>query len=742
MDFKLNTLFIRNRLARRVLKLFVFCALIPILVFTWYTYRQIELQMSAESQKRLSHLAKVMGMSIYERLVLMDIELSHVASGVLSGIPLRDHSEDQRGEDEGGFRAMALISQDGTQVPLLGNLSEIPDLPKRSDGDKSTILLTHQKNPGPLRLPRIHLCRLLDQGTAFGRWIVGEVRPEVLWGIGDFDNWPAMIDFCVLDPSDRVLASSLSEGRIEALLRRKSSQPGDSREFQWRHGDESYYAACWTMFLRSRFQTEDWSIILSQTEENIFSRLNHFKSIFILMTSLSLFLVLYLSVRFIQRSFIPLEHLREGTRRISRGDLNSPIVVKSEDEFEELAHSFNMMSTQLERQFRLLNIRSGMDRSLLRSFEQPRIARILEEGLLQLFEGARADVLFWNREAMEDQSVSGFNRWCSPDRIIEIPKDNKSSLARFFRINEYWLSGKSPALPKEASPFLDETSRPALILPVFSNLDLAAIVIIRWPKAAEVCSEDCGFARNLADQAGIALANIDTLAQLDRHNWGTMQALARAVDANSPWTAGHSERVARIAMNIAGHLHFSEQEMDTLHRGALLHDIGKLGIPPCILDKPGKLDAEEFEIIKSHPLKGASILEPIKSYADLIPIVSQHHERFDATGYPLGIGGHAIHWGARILAVADAFDAMVSDRPYRKGWSPEQAAELIRGGAGTQFDPAVVEAFFSTPAMEALATVTQTAHVETGKGAPSADDVELTVLNEPLGGHKTHPHAI
>jgi HD-GYP domain-containing protein (c-di-GMP phosphodiesterase class II) len=126
-----------------------------------------------------------------------------------------------------------------------------------------------------------------------------------------------------------------------------------------------------------------------------------------------------------------------------------------------------------------------------------------------------------------------------------------------------------------------------------------------------------------------------------------------------------------------------------------LHDIGKLGIPSRILDKPGKLEDEEIEVIKSHPTKGVTILEPIRSYAELLPIVHQHHERFDGMGYPKGLKGESIHRSARILTVADAFDAMVSDRPYRKGLSEERAIEIIREASGTQFDPRVVETFLS-----------------------------------------------
>jgi putative nucleotidyltransferase with HDIG domain len=183
------------------------------------------------------------------------------------------------------------------------------------------------------------------------------------------------------------------------------------------------------------------------------------------------------------------------------------------------------------------------------------------------------------------------------------------------------------------------------------------------------------------------------IEELAQNDLGTLTALARTVDTNSPWTAGHSERVTNLAMNLGRELGLPPDEIDQLRRGGLLHDIGKIGVPPSILDKPGKLTEEEFAVIRRHPSKGAEILEPIPNLQKVIPIVSQHHERFDGKGYPNGLSGESISLHARILAVADVVDALVSDRPYRPGWSQEKVLVYTRENAGHQFDPEVVEAF-------------------------------------------------
>ena len=185
-------------------------------------------------------------------------------------------------------------------------------------------------------------------------------------------------------------------------------------------------------------------------------------------------------------------------------------------------------------------------------------------------------------------------------------------------------------------------------------------------------------------------AHID---EIQAFSVGAATALARTIDAKSPWTAGHSERVTAMALAIARRLDLPEADLVVLHRGGLLHDIGKLATPPEILDKPGRLTPEERARIEQHPRDGVRILEPITHFAPLLPIVLEHHERIDGRGYPDGKAGQEIHRLARVLAVADVYDALVSDRPYRPGLAPAAAIDMIRGGTGSQFDPAVVDAF-------------------------------------------------
>ncbi len=173
----------------------------------------------------------------------------------------------------------------------------------------------------------------------------------------------------------------------------------------------------------------------------------------------------------------------------------------------------------------------------------------------------------------------------------------------------------------------------------------------------------------------------------------TVTALAQTMELRDQYTGGHTQRVTDYSMLLAEELRLSATDRQTIQIGCPLHDVGKIGIDDRILRKQDRLTAEEFEIMKSHTLKGAAILETIPDLAPVIPVVRNHHERWDGTGYPDGLAGENIPRLARIVAVADAFDAMTSDRPYRPGMPAEVAFEEIRTKSGIQFDPECAAAF-------------------------------------------------
>ena len=174
-----------------------------------------------------------------------------------------------------------------------------------------------------------------------------------------------------------------------------------------------------------------------------------------------------------------------------------------------------------------------------------------------------------------------------------------------------------------------------------------------------------------------------------------LTALARAVEAKDSYTEAHTERVARNALNLGQAAGMDEAELRQLFRGGLIHDIGKIGVPDAVLTKPGPLDAAELEIMRRHPEIGEKICNSLRSSATVRAVIRHHHEHWNGSGYPDGLAGDEIPLAARVVAVCDAFDAMTSDRSYRRGMRPAAAISILREGAGTQWDPHLVEAFIA-----------------------------------------------
>lgn len=259
-----------------------------------------------------------------------------------------------------------------------------------------------------------------------------------------------------------------------------------------------------------------------------------------------------------------------------------------------------------------------------------------------------------------------------------------------------WIinSGNPACVPTETFRNENNHSLNIIIAPLSHKERTIGVVVI-------VFEEDQDFIRQqtlkllyiLAGFFSLAIQNAYLFNDLKRSYFDTIRGVANSIEARDPYTKGHSYRVGQIARAIAEELNWGEDEMELIDWGGMLHDVGKIGIHDAILKKPGKLTEEEYEAIKLHPLIGAQVVKEISFLEPVVPYILEHHERFNGSGYPQGLAGENISIKGRLLAVADVFDAMTSDRPYHKAIPPEVVVEKIRGGANLHFDPKIVEAF-------------------------------------------------
>jgi putative nucleotidyltransferase with HDIG domain len=244
-----------------------------------------------------------------------------------------------------------------------------------------------------------------------------------------------------------------------------------------------------------------------------------------------------------------------------------------------------------------------------------------------------------------------------------------------------------PRFFKQADQKTKFKTKTIVAVPLKTKEKLIGVVEILNKKDGLFNEEDLNLLEALSNQAAVAIENAKLYENLKTLFLNTVKSLAAAIETKDIYTRGHSERVTQYSLIIARKLGMDSSEIEKLRLAALLHDIGKIGIDESILRKPAKLSPSEFEEIKKHPIYAANILETIPQLHEIIPVIKHHHERFDGNGYPDGLKGEKIPYSARIIAIADTFDAMSSDRPYRKALPVQVCLQEILNCSGTQFDP-------------------------------------------------------
>ncbi len=685
--------FFKSKIARRFFTLFIGCAFLPLAVLVGYSYQRFESQLYEQSMLRMDKDCKIYSLALIDRLVSMVNLIKVTGQYLASDQSTAGVSSTMRNQITTMFDGVGLYNEESGLKTLSGKIDLKPDVNLFNT-------LLHQKGKPTIYIinhaTKNKIVYLLVPFTIAGTQCLFVAQPvsSVLWGVGVNDMLPAMMELAVYDEKGQLITSTqVSPGNTLSAMANRSDA-GNYLHLEYKSGGDTYLASGWSLFLKSQFNAQTWTIILSTTRTNILSAMLEFKQTFPLIVLLAFWIVLFLSLFFIRKTLNPLVILQQGIVRVGNKDFQSRVEIESGDEFEQLAESFNVMASQLDKQFSTLAVIDEIDRSILSSLDSsviiPRSLRMISE----LFSG---EFIMLAQLAPEDPNrlrltiLQGNHRNDINEEFVLLGHEEKET---FFTREPFKILSHDIFLPH----FLANrtTNNSFLFLPLRTEKHITgALILDSIGFDGKNSMEQIRQARQLADQLGIALTNAHLVSDLERLSHGAVEALARTVDAKSKWTAGHSERVAEIAVKIGEGLNWSEDQLEILLRAGLLHDIGKIGIPLAILDKPNKLEDTEYEEVKTHPILGSKILEPIQAYKDILPLVVQHHERFDGKGYPEGLSGENINIGARILCVADVYDALISQRPYREGWAKENVLVFMRENRGIMFDPCVVDIFLS-----------------------------------------------
>ena len=688
--------FLGSKFGRRLFLLFAGCALLPVLGLALISYLSVNRELVEQAEARLADTSKSVAMGIWERLAILDSELQIMAIQLETSARATEiATRSVLGEDLSSRLSGIVVGNDAQPRAVWGlefqppRLSE-EDIQHLASGRPLLNIAQTTGGDWAILLGR----EAASEGVEKSR-IWGNIKAEYLWWGSTRENTlPAGDELAILDATrSRLLYNTLSADEFLSEEAISNAGQGSHRAIAWQAGSNRFQGHYRLVNLRPAFYYPGLTLLVGEPKDLVIQPLETFKWGFLAVLLATMLTVALLSVRQIRSSLIPLEKLREGTRTVAGGDFGVRVAVESDDEFAELAGSFNSMTSSLDRQFSTLKSLNELQQTVLTALDVDRMVATVLQEFERIFPCQQVSVcvmqpgcggsgwIYHNRD-----SVKQFDR----EEPIVLQPSEMDALARNRHHLELDLEQERPSFMPRAQ---DSTPNSIIAFPAFVKDDLVAVVAAAGTDLSELTDREFESARQLTDQVAIGLSNIRLVNALDDLNWGTLSALARAIDVRSSWTMGHTERVTSLAQQLGRTLGLSDTRLTDLHRGGLLHDIGKIGVASEILDKPGALTAEEMECVRQHVRLGARIIEPIPALENAVPIVLQHHEWFNGEGYPAGLVGDEICFEARILSVADCYDALRSERPYRGALSQEAVLAYIQQGSGVQFDPQVVEAF-------------------------------------------------
>jgi len=668
---------LQSKVARRILFLFVVSALLPLGVLAAVVLTTGSTRLRQEGVRQLQQACKARGMAACERLQLLDAEMR---------MAIPDGTAQVEGVTTVRAVAMGYVGVGQTKHEFFGEGGTVPALSNTQwdhlGKDRPLVVTSGDASGSAVS----YLVRAIDPAQSRGETLWARLRVDDLL---DFETLSYTRRLAILDSKGRPMAASVAPPLAMTAAAQESGALASRAAFEWNEQDEAFVGTAWQLFLKVEFGTPGWTFVLSESRSAMEAPILAFEQALILSIILSLAVISLVSIVQIRRTLGPIASLHAGTRMLTTQQFDHRVLVNSGDEFEELADSFNTMAERTGHHLRALQAMGDVQRSILATHKTSAIIASFLSRVPELIECVSAGVLLVKTKdglvdaylRVEDSAPRHLEGRLASSLLQSLGTDVESHVLERAQLGYGLLAGFG-------ATGVDRLT----LLPIHIDGELEAVIVVGCERSVQPPSEDVARVRGLSGQMAVALANARLMGELEQLNWGAIRALARAIDAKSPWTQGHSDRVTNLACRMGEALRVSEEELQTLRRGALLHDVGKIGSPAELLEKQDRLTDDEFERMKEHVRLGARIVQPIGAFRDALPIVLQHHERLDGSGYPAGLRGEEISYLARIVAVADSFDAICSDRPYRKGAPVSKALDIIRAEAGTTLDEDAVAA--------------------------------------------------
>lgn len=546
--------FLRSRVARRIFFLFILCALLPVGALSLVAFSDVTAQLTQQAEKRVRQESKAVGMAIYQRLLILESELLSLgSSGRSSSMRAPSDSRPEVAPSMPLFLSATQLSSDGTTNQLLGGRQSLPVLSPAQWSllrHKKTLIVTAAQGEAA---SRVWLIRLLDAELHGDQAVLAEINGDYLWDLAGNIAFPEDTTICVFgEASERLFCTDgLSASLKEQWIAR--AKDGGTSTFEWSDGQGSSIAGYWAIPFRFQFSAAPWTVVLNRPRSAVLAGLTRFTYRFSIIIVITVLCVALLSVNQIRKTMVPLEQLREGTRRIAHRDFSMPVWVQSGDEFEELAKSFNAMAVRLNRQFSQLATIHEIDRSVLSVLDPSRIVDTVLARVREVFPCEAIAVLLHDpADTMRGWFYARLGKDCDDTTMEAVALDEADSRVLTAEQEQQIipLSEATGALTKLALP--DVTA--LLLLPLFRSGERLGAIALAYRRAPALNDERRQQLRQLADLVAVALSNASDLGERKRAEASLRESNGRLEAALTELQAAQEQMVQQERLRALGQM--------------------------------------------------------------------------------------------------------------------------------------------------------------------------------------------